>query len=142
METILQTERRKMKPNNDPNNNVVVYYDEVNRWLFVSCANQPKLRSIKRSFNRCLVLAAQHQCSRLILDGYAMKYTAKLLETSDWLTKEWLPVAEKYGLRHIAQLVPPEVNQKVLTTCAALPNVRIESFQSLVDAVKWLYAQK
>ena len=144
METILKTDYRKMKPNNDPNNNVVVYYDEVNHWLFVSCANQPKLKDVKRGFKQCLNFAARHHCSRLILDGYAVKYTAELLKTSNWLAEKWLPAAERQGLRYIAQLVPPEsgVDQKLFIQPSTPLNIRIESFHSLVNAVKWLYTQQ
>ena len=142
METILKTDYRKMKPDNDPNNNIVVYYDEVNQWLFVSCDNQPKLKTVKRGFNQCLALAAQHHCSRLILDGYAVRYTADLLEVSDWLANKWLPAAQRHGLRYIAQLIPSEVDQEFFAKPSVPLTIRVESFHSLVGAVKWLYAQK
>lgn len=142
METILKTDCWEMKPNNDPNNNIVVYYDEVNQWLFVSCANQPKLKTVKRGFNQCLALVAQHHCSRLILDGYAVRYTADLLEVSDWLANKWLPAAQRHGLRYIAQLMPSEVDQEFFAKPSVPLTIRVESFHSLVGAVKWLYAQK
>lgn len=142
MENILQTGYRKMKSNNNLNTNVVVYYDEVNRWLFVSCANQPKLREIKQGFAQCLNLIAEHRCTRLILDGYAVKYTPELAEVSDWLTGQWLPSAENLGLHYVAQLVPSEVKQQLLDTPFMSPSIRVESFHSLVYAVRWLHSQK
>jgi hypothetical protein len=142
METNLQTIYQKMKSNNNIDTNVVVYYDEVNRWLFVSCANQPKLKEIKQGFKRCLNLAAKHQCTRLIIDGYAVKYTAELSEVSDWLSNQWLLAAETQGLRYVAQLVPSEVDQQLIGQPSTPLNLRVESFHSLVNAVRWLYTQK
>jgi|GEM_PF-7131675 len=126
--------------------NIVVYYDKVNQWLFVSCANQLTMEEAKRAFGECLESIEQYNCSRLIIDSYAIKYSPLLPEINRWLVHDWLPIAHKQGLRYIAQLTPPELDWRLfaiesVTVVPADTDVIIELFGSLVNAVKWLYVQ-
>ena len=131
----------KLKSDND---NIVVYYDKVNQWLFVSCANQLTLEEARKGFGECLEFVEQYHCSRLIIDSYAIKYSPLLPEINRWLIHDWLPVASTQGLRYIAQLTPTEPNWRLFDPDPAAvvpPAVTIAFFGTLVNAVKWLYMQ-
>ncbi len=143
MKTITTTSYGNMKLKSDADN-VVVYYDKVNKWLFVSCANQVNFEEIRSGFEECLELIEENQCKRMIVDSYAIKYSPQLPEINRWLVNEWLPLARQQGLRSIAQLIPPELEQRLFETVPTVPVrpvIKIELFGSLVNAVKWLYVQ-
>ena len=138
--TITSYDDMKLKLDTD---NIVVYYDKVNKWLFVSCANQLTLEEAKKGFSECLDFIEKHHCSRLVVDSYAIKYSPLLSEINRWLVNEWLPLANEQGLRYIAQLTPSELDWRLfdaVSTTIVQPAVKIEQFTSLVFAVKWLYA--
>ncbi|MDJ1495807.1 hypothetical protein QNI19_22925 [Cytophagaceae bacterium DM2B3-1] len=144
MKTSKATSYGNMKLKFDTDN-IVVYYDKVNQWLFVSCANQLTFVEARKGFGECLEFIEQNHCSRLIIDSYAIKYSPLLPEINRWLVNEWLPTANEQGLRYIAQLTPPEQEWRLFNASTSLvipPTVQIELFTSLVNAVKWLYLQE
>jgi len=141
MKTIVNTSYGSMRLKLEVDN-IVVYYDKVNHWLFVSCANQLTLEETKKGFGECLEIIERSGCTRLIVDSYAIKYSPLLAEINRWLVNEWLPMANEQGLRYIAQLTPPEPDWRLFDAKSALmipPAVKIEKFTTLVNAVKWLY---
>lgn len=124
--------------------NIVVYYDKVNQWLFLSCANQLTLGEARKHFGECLELIAKHHCSRIIIDGYAVKPSRELADINGWLTSEWLPAASEHGLRYVAQLQSTESDVRLFegsAVHAAHSMTHVQSFSSLVNAVRWLYEQ-
>lgn len=141
MKSIVTTSYGNMRLKLDTDN-IVVYYDKVNKWLFVSCANQLTLEEARKGFGECLELIEEYHCTRLVIDSYAIKYSPLLPEINRWLVNDWLPVANEQGLRYIAQLTPSEQSWRLfdaVSTTLVQPTVQMEQFNSLVNAVKWLY---
>ena len=124
--------------------NIVVYHDRLNDWLFVSCANQLTFEEVRQGFNECLEIIEKHHCARLIVDSYAVKYSPLLHEINRWLANDWLPVANEQGLRFIAQLTPADPNWRLFDAPSERlirPSVKISHFGTLVSAVKWICTQ-
>ncbi len=130
----------KLKLNTE---NIVVYFDKVNQWLYVSCSNQLTLNEVQEGFGECLDMIKEYNCTRLLIDSYSIRYSFVLSEINRWLVNEWLSAASEEGLQYVAQFSGTEAEWQLFETKTLPekpPTVKVATFHSLVHAVKWMYS--
>jgi hypothetical protein len=118
---------------------VAAYYDLVNNWFYLSWFGEQKLKSRMQAFDQVLDYFKVARCTKILNDNSAS--TSTWTDCALWMTNDWLPRAEQYGLRTMAWVYSsdPSVRKTAEEMLSRLHGkIIIIPFEQLEDAEAWL----
>jgi len=122
-------------------NSVAAYYDVIDNWFYISWFGDQKLRSRMHAFEQVLEYFKRADCTKILNDNF--NNTTTWADCALWLTNEWLPRAESYGLKTLAWVYSkdPEVRKSAEEMLGRInTSTTIIPFDHLEDAKAWLHS--
>jgi hypothetical protein len=123
--------------------NALVLWDSVTRSVVLEWRNFVFGDEYRVALNTVLKALEENRSSNVLSDSRRMKAIPQ--DDQDWLLKEWVPRAEKAGLKHMAIVLPKStLGQMTLQRLAQVgPDKRLVSndgtsyFETVDEAKKW-----
>lgn len=107
--------------------------------LHVNWKGFHNLQSAKRGCLQILYALKKHRCNAILNDNTNVVGTWE--EATEWVGKEWFPMVEKAGLKHLAWIYSPSTFSRLSADHAierAKGAVTIKTFDEKAEGVKWL----
>lgn len=89
---------------------VTVYWDEINRWIYVDWRNTPSEITVKQGCVEKLKLLCPNNCSRVLNDN--RNVIGPWNSSAQWVTEDWFSRMISSGLMKFACLQSPNLLSK------------------------------
>ncbi len=88
-------------------NDVSVFWDETNRWIYTDWRNMPRVQSVKDGCGAMLDLMKSKKASKVLNDNTHV--TGPWSAAGDWVADVWFPKMISAGLTKFAWIQSPSV---------------------------------
>lgn len=118
---------------------VTVYWDDTNNWVYVDWRNIPSDRSVKKGCEEMLVLLSHKQCARVLNDN--RNVIGPWNTAAQWVAEDWFPRMLSAGLKKFAWIQSPNALSKFAARQSTAKNQAtnaIHLFDDEESAINWL----
>lgn len=118
----------------------VVYWDDVNKWIYTDWKNQPTIATVKNGCEEMLKLLVQKKCNKILNDN--TNVVGSWSAASQWVAEDWFPRIINAGLKKFAWIQSKESTLSQMSAKKAEEKNKeteiIHLFKNEADAVSWL----
>lgn len=118
---------------------VSVYWDDINAWVYVDWRNTPSENTVKLGCEAMLELLRENNC-RLVLNDNR-NVIGPWNSSAQWVAEDWFPRMIHAGLVKFAWIQSPNLLSKFAARQSTAYNHRsnaIRLFEHETDALQWL----
>lgn len=118
---------------------VAVYWDDINNWVYVDWRNIPSDRSVQRGCEEMLTLLSQKKCPYVLNDN--RNVIGPWNTSAHWVAEDWFPRMISSGMKKFAWIQSSNVLSKFSarqSTAQHQETDAIHLFEDEESAVTWL----
>ncbi|CAK0759607.1 conserved hypothetical protein [Gammaproteobacteria bacterium] len=118
---------------------VTVYWDDMNDWVYVDWRNIPSDRSVKKGCEEILTLLSHKQCAHVLNDNRSV--IGPWNTAAQWVAEDWFPRMLSAGMKKFAWIQSPNLLSKFAARQSTASNQvtdAIHLFDDEESAINWL----
>lgn len=118
---------------------VTVYWDDINNWIYVDWRNIPSDKSVKNGCDKMLVLLSQKSCPFVLNDN--RNVIGPWNSAAQWVAEDWFPRMISAGMKKFAWIQSSNVLSKFSarqSTARHQETDFIHLFEDEESATTWL----